>query len=114
VAQAVITVAVSSVIKAAQEFHEDESKRKRKRFSVVENAELALALQALQRQVDSPLHRAQRGEIATDLFGYNDSYDEVAATVIADIMWAVQLRGHDPQQVLAMASGYFNQDMDLD
>lgn len=60
-----------------------------------------------QGQVEHPHLRVARGLQAVELFGYTDTADENAATVITDILHAVAAAGYSPQAVLNQAAAYY-------
>lgn len=99
------------LVKAGREFDKDESKRRmRPRFTPAEQTELRLHLGLLGRHIEGPNGWAQRGDLAVGLFGYTDTFEEQAATVIADIMWAINARGGDPLHAIAQARAYYYED----
>lgn len=96
-----------AVIEAAAQFQNDERGRKRKRMTPAQRVELDRTLNALRTQYHDPIDWARRGEAAIDLFDYNDTFDEKAKTVIADILWAIQAHGFQPVEVLQGAWNEF-------
>ena len=70
-------------------------------------AEIRAAEATTVEQIDQQLEREARGAVAVDLFGYRDTFDEKAATVITDILHAAAARGHSPQAVLDQAAAYY-------
>ena len=99
-----------AIVEAAAQFQSDERGRKRKRMPAEKRAALERTLHAVEHQVNDPIDWARRGEVAVELFGYVDTFDEKAATVIADILWAVQAHGFQPIDVLQNAWQSFNED----
>lgn len=98
------------IVRAAAEFLREDAKRKaRPKLTQVEKGELSLTLNILAGAVPSSTDqaRAMRGEAAVALFGYEDTFDEAAADVIADVMHALRRSGYDPLQVLAHARAYY-------
>lgn len=104
------------IIAAAQEFQRDELRRRRRkqkpRLSTEEMFFLIGSLQAVDaaetpEQVENSHLRNARGSQAVDIFGYSDTFDEKAATVITDILHAVAARGFSPQAVLNQAAAYY-------
>ena len=101
------------IVKAAARFLQEDARRKqRPKLTESEKLELSLDLNTLQGAV--PLHtaqaRARRGEVAANLIGYEDTFDEVAANVITDILHAAEAHGHDPLTILARARAYYFQE----
>lgn len=99
-----------ALVTAARQFANDESGRKRKRMSAEDRRELTAALNALEHQEHDPIDWARRGELAVALFDYQDDFAERAATVIADIIWAVQAHGLNPVDVIQQGWGYHLED----
>lgn len=105
------------IIVAAQEFSRDEARREKRGQAlrmpdVLAEAHLRVGLAAVESPrtpegVDDPQARVDRGVVAVDLFGYSDTFDEQASTVITDILHAVAARGYSPQHVLDTAALYY-------
>lgn len=71
----------------------------------LENDQLVAAtdeLTVIRTSPDNRHHRAERGRIAVELFGFNDDNETMAADVIADILHWVSLSSGDD----AMANAY--------
>ena len=100
-----------ALVKAAHLFLIEEGNRpKRPKLSVPEQAELRTDLHTIEAHsvpFAEPTVLARRGDLAARLFGYDDSFDEVAANVIADVLHAVSAHGYDPMTVLAHARAYY-------
>ena len=105
-----------AIIAAAREFSRDESRRRNRhqkpRLKMVEHIQLNEGLRA----IDSPTTpegvkdaylRAVRGSVTVAIFGYADTVDENAATVITDILHAVAAAGYSPQAGVNQAAAYF-------
>lgn len=99
------------IIGAAVEFQSDERGRKRKRMDELDRVRLDAALNAVQHQVQDPIDYARRGEVVVDLFEYGDSFDAAAATVITEILWAVQAHGFQPFDVMHEAWRNLSEDI---
>lgn len=102
------------IVAAALEFQSDEQRRRKRgqrpRLSAEGTIFLAGALASIKAgvgQVDEPRQRSRRGTQAVDLFGYEDTFDEKAATVVTDILHAAATRGYSPQGVLNQAAAYY-------
>lgn len=103
----------AALVRAASEFLQDESKRvKRPRFSDEDRWELKTDLDILSGNVDFPklAVSALRGEVALEVIGYSDTFDENATNVIADILHSVEANGFDPMTVMAHARAEFYRD----
>lgn len=105
-----------AIVTAAREFSQDETRRRnrhqRPRIEMIEHIQLNDGLAALDSTktpegVEDESLRAIRGSIALGIFGYNDTADEIAATVITDILHAVAVLGFSPQAVLNQAAAYY-------
>lgn len=109
---------LSPTLAAANEFIRDEDRRKargqRTRFSTLRAAEVRITLDGFEKHAltEKSGHdnesAAIRGSRAVHIFGYRDSFDGQAETVIADILHAVEAQGKDPAAVLAQAFSDFN------
>lgn len=99
-----------ALVKAAREFARDEDGRKRKRLTPDERRELGAALNVLAHQEHDAIDWARRGELAVDLFDYDQDFAEKAATVIADVIWAIQAHGLDPIAVVQQGWNYHLED----
>ncbi len=106
------------IIAAAREFQKDEARREKRGQALRmpgdgrEAAEIDWAIETAEspstpENVESPEYRRGRGELAVGIFGYVDSFDEQAATVITDILHAAAARGFSPQAVLDQAALYY-------
>lgn len=99
------------IIEAAAQFQNDERGRKRKRMpSADARRTLERTLHAAASTEQDPIDWARRGELAVELFGYRDTFDEQAVTVIADILWAAQAHGFNPVDVMSKAWSEFHAD----
>lgn len=87
------------------------SRGSRERFTAQERAELSLIVNAIERDLPTPIARAQRGEAAVALLGGTESFEDEAAAAATDIMHAAKLRGLDPLKVLALASERYAKEM---
>ncbi|QGZ16772.1 hypothetical protein PBI_DEWDROP_125 [Microbacterium phage Dewdrop] len=99
-----------ALVRAAVEFQRDEARRlKKPRFSEQDNAELDVDLDILVNQVEDQSNEmhALRGELAVELFGMNDTFEEKAVTVLADILHALNAQGVDPITALAHARAHY-------
>lgn len=105
------------IITAAGEFYDDE-RRREKRGQKLRMPDLlaeahlraglaATATTATPEGVEDTQARIDRGALAVGIFGYRDSFDEQAATVITDILHAAAARGFSPQAVLDQAALYY-------
>jgi hypothetical protein len=109
----------AAIIRAAREFQKDEQRRHSRgqqlRMPGSARGELADAVAAAvatdERSIDSPIWREQRGRLAVGVFGYTDTIDENAATVITDILHAVAAAGFSPQAVLNQAAAYYAEEL---
>lgn len=109
------------IITAAREFQADEARREKRgqvlRMPSAESErDLREALMASEsatsdENILNPYLRSRRGHLAVDVFGYTDSFDENAATVITDILHAVQAAGYSPQAVLNQAAAYYAEEL---
>lgn len=108
------------IIAAAREFQSDELRRRKRkqkpRLDTEETFFLTGSLQAIEttatpEQVEDPHWRNARGSQAVGIFGYTDTFDEQAATVITDILHAAAARGYSPQAVLDQAVLYYAEEM---
>lgn len=107
---------MSALVDAAREFEADELRRRRRsqrpRIGTAHLFSLRGALRVIGRtttkaEVENPHLRVARGLQAVELFGYTDTADENAATVITDILHAVAAAGYSPQAVLNQAAAYY-------
>ncbi|QDP45535.1 hypothetical protein SEA_FUZZBUSTER_51 [Microbacterium phage FuzzBuster] len=107
-----------AIITAAREFAKDESRRDARGFKrrlpgggrailQLVGGTLAAESPTSPEGVASPEMRNGRGSLAVEIFGYSDTFDEQAATVITDILHAVAARGLSPQAVLNQAAAYY-------
>lgn len=105
-----------ALITAAREFDRDETRRVKRdqkpRLELIEHFQLQDGLAALDSTktpagVEDEKLRAIRGSIALGIFGYDDTTDEIAATVITDILHAAYALGYSPQAVLNQAAAYY-------
>lgn len=105
------------IIAAAGEFYNDERRREKRGQKprmpdpLVE-AHLRAGIAAINSTatpsgIDSQSSREARGEVAVEIFGYRDTFNEKAATVITDILHAVASRGYNPQAALDQAAAYY-------
>jgi hypothetical protein len=104
------------IVAAAREFQSDELRRRKRkqkpRLSTEEMFFLTGSLETIEKtqtpeQVESDRLRVARGHQAVEIFGYRDTFDEQAATVITDILHAAAARGWTPQAVLDRAARYY-------
>lgn len=106
----------SPLAKAASLFLKaDARRRSRPQMPPEEKIELIRELHAI-TGIGEQVHpdnseRAERGKAAVDLFGYEDTFDENAANVVADIMHALEVAGHSPLKVIAHARAYYFQEV---
>lgn len=106
---------MSALVEAGQEFLVDEERRtkrgQRTRMTEERQGDLAFAIAAVTECKatvdDTPGRAAMRGNAAVDMFGYADTFDEKAATVITDVLHAAAARGFSPQAVLDQAAAYY-------
>lgn len=101
------------LLAAANEFLRDESRRRargqRPRFEKGKAAQARASLSGFTEHAltetggQGIADAAIRGARAVHIFGYSDSFDGAAETVIADILHAVAAQGKDPGAVLAQA-----------
>lgn len=106
------------LLAAAEEFLHDEERRRtrghRLRFHKEKTAAAQVALNGFtehaltQTSGQDAASAAIRGSRAVHIFGYRDSFDGAAETVIADILHAVEAQGKDPAAVLAQAFADFS------
>lgn len=99
------------LVTAAEHFALDESRRKRKRMQPEQTHVLARSIDTIQHQDTGPMGYASRGDLAVGIFGYKDSFPASAATVIADILWAAHLHGHDAADVMREAWSHYYEDV---
>lgn len=105
------------IILAAREFQRDEARREKRGQALrmpdlLAEAHLRAGLAAVDSPtspagVDDPQARIARGSVAVGVFGYVDTFDEQAATVIVDILHAAASQGFSPQAVLDTAALYY-------
>lgn len=105
------------LVTAAREFQKDETRRERRHQAlrmpdILAESHLRASLSAIESTstaagVHDPRLRSQRGLVAVGIFGYEDTLDEQAATVITDILHAVASLGFSPQAVLDQAAAYY-------
>lgn len=107
---------MSALVNAGHELVSDELRRRkqgnRPRLNTEELFVLRGSIRAVEAtqtpgQVSHPHLRVARGLQAVELFGYTDTADENAATVITDILHAVAAAGYSPQAVLNQAAAYY-------
>lgn len=105
-------MSASPLARAADEFLQDEHRRQKKpRFSAEDRNRLSFDVMVL-REGDRQDGQAfaRRGEVAVGIFGYNDTFENAAESVIADILHALNARGIDPLTTLAHArASYFKE-----
>ena len=106
---------MSALVSAGREFLADEDRRAKRRqktrLTRPQRANLRHTVRTLTECVlqvgDTRSKSIRRGQAALDLFDYNDDVDEIAATVITDILHAVASHGLSPQRVLDRAAMYY-------
>jgi hypothetical protein len=102
------------LVKAARTFLQQDAKRRsRPLLTPAEKGRLSLELNAIEGggvPSDAIMSRVRRGDLAASIAGYNDTFDEVAANVIADILHAAEARGQNPLQIVARARSYYFQE----
>lgn len=111
-----------AVVVAANEFQKDETRRMKRGQArrmqggaVLQLVGAGIALDSTKSEagIDAPNLRNGRGSLAVEIFGYSDTFDEQAATVITDILHAVAARGYSPQAVLNQAAAYYAEESPL-
>lgn len=106
---------MSALVQAGREFVVDEKRRRTRnqktRMSEAELQQLEVEIRSAEAttidRVDLQHERVDRGTLAVQIFGYRDTFDEKAATVVTDILHAVAARGYSPQAVLDQAAAYY-------
>lgn len=107
---------MSALVDAAREFVDDELRRRKrgnaprldaKEFFMLRGSIRAVDATRTEGQICHGTLRVARGAQAVELFGYDDTVDEKAATVITDILHAVAAAGYSPQAVLNQAAAYY-------
>lgn len=98
----------STIIRAAKEFAKDESGRKRTRWGLEDRNDLIFALEIFEKSGQSRLAPDLSAARGRQLLGAFDVFveappSEVAADLIADLLWAVRSLGGDPEEVLKEA-----------
>jgi len=108
------------LILAAEEFQQDEARREKRGQALrmpdlLAEAHLRAAVNAAASTSADQIYRSEhqdaRGHLAVDIFGYTDTFDENAATVITDILHAVEAAGYSPQAVLNQAAAYYAEEL---
>lgn len=106
---------MSALVQAGREFVVDEKRRRARgqkpRMEAEELQQLEAEIRSTEattiEHVDLQHEREARGLVAIGIFGYTDTVDEQAATVITDILHAAAARGFSPQAVLDQAALYY-------
>lgn len=108
------------LVAAARELQKDELRRRRRGQRTRLDDSGASSLDAVLEAVGSPVsaegigspeYRAGRGRVAVEVFDYRDDFDEVAATVITDILHAAVGEGYSPQHILDQAAAYYAEEI---